>query len=245
MVGRSGSHLLIVDEADDLVVQPLFGTDRQSKYYLNSLVERITSPTVWIVNDPKVLGAPLVRRMALALEFTLPSPAIRERIVARIAVAQKLRFGESEIQQIARIEASPAILENALRAARWTDRSAATACSVAKSVQRALGERPRDGMGDAVNFDPALCVSDVDLTELGEQLINSGSLAWSLLASGPPGTGKSAFARYIARLAGLRVIEKKASDLLDMYVGNTEKRIAKAFEEAADCGAMLIMDEAD
>lgn len=246
LVARSGSHLLVVDEADDLMVRPVLGFERQaSKYYLNSRIERPTSPTVWIVNDPKVLGAPVVRRMGLALEFTVPGPVIRERIVARIAAAQKLSFGELEIGQIARIEASPAIFENALRAARWTDGSAETACSVAKSVQRALGERSRDGMAEAANFDPALCVSDVDLAQLAERLINSGSRAWSLLASGPPGTGKSAFARHVAGLAGLRVIEKKASDLLDMYLGNTEKRIAKAFEEAADCGAMLIMDEAD
>ncbi len=41
------------------------------------------------------------------------------------------------------------------------------------------------------------------------------------------------------------MIEKRASDLLSMWVGGTEKAIAGAFEEAADARAMLILDEAD
>lgn len=245
LVGKSGSHLLIVDEADDLMIRRSFSSDCQSKLYLNSLIERTTSPTVWIVNDRDVLGAPVVRRMGLALEFPLPGPAVRKRIVARIAAVQKLRFADSEIEQIAKIEAAPAVFENALRAARWTSQSAETTCLVANSIQRALGKRPPVAMADAAEFDPELCVSDVDLSALAGRLIKAGASAWSLLASGPPGTGKSAFARYIAKRAGIRVIEKKASDILDMYVGNTEKLIAQAFEEAADSGAMLIMDEAD
>jgi SpoVK/Ycf46/Vps4 family AAA+-type ATPase len=41
------------------------------------------------------------------------------------------------------------------------------------------------------------------------------------------------------------VIEKRASDLLSMWLGQTEQNIAAAFAEAADRRAMLIIDEAD
>ena len=41
------------------------------------------------------------------------------------------------------------------------------------------------------------------------------------------------------------VLYKRASDLLDMYVGATEKSIAAAFAEARDTGAFLVLDEAD
>jgi SpoVK/Ycf46/Vps4 family AAA+-type ATPase len=40
-------------------------------------------------------------------------------------------------------------------------------------------------------------------------------------------------------------MEKRASDLLSAWLGQTEKLIAEAFEEAADRRAMLILDEAD
>lgn len=41
------------------------------------------------------------------------------------------------------------------------------------------------------------------------------------------------------------VLLKRASDLLDMYVGGSEKQIAGAFAEARDREAFLIFDEAD
>jgi SpoVK/Ycf46/Vps4 family AAA+-type ATPase len=57
--------------------------------------------------------------------------------------------------------------------------------------------------------------------------------------------GKSAYARFIAERLGLEAIEKRASDLLSMWVGGTEQNIAGAFAEAADRRAMLVIDEAD
>jgi len=44
---------------------------------------------------------------------------------------------------------------------------------------------------------------------------------------------------------GLPVILKRASDLLDMYLGQTEKHIAAMFREAHEEGAILLLDEAD
>ena len=38
---------------------------------------------------------------------------------------------------------------------------------------------------------------------------------------------------------------RKASDLLDMYVGGSEKNLAAAFSEAKKRGAILLIDEAD
>jgi SpoVK/Ycf46/Vps4 family AAA+-type ATPase len=44
---------------------------------------------------------------------------------------------------------------------------------------------------------------------------------------------------------GMPVLQKRASDLLDPFVGSTEHRIAGAFAEARDTGAFLVLDEAD
>jgi ATPase family associated with various cellular activities (AAA) len=43
---------------------------------------------------------------------------------------------------------------------------------------------------------------------------------FSLCLSGPPGTGKSAFERYLAKRLGLEIMQKRASDLLGMFVGH-------------------------
>ena len=66
-----------------------------------------------------------------------------------------------------------------------------------------------------------------------------------MLASGVPGTGKSAYVRHVAQMMGMEVMERRASDILSKYVGESEKAIARAFEEAADSRSFLIFDEID
>src|ERR1035441_289754 len=43
----------------------------------------------------------------------------------------------------------------------------------------------------------------------------------------------------------MEILEKRFSDLSSMYLGESEKAIAAAFEEAADLRAFLILDEVD
>jgi SpoVK/Ycf46/Vps4 family AAA+-type ATPase len=90
-----------------------------------------------------------------------------------------------------------------------------------------------------------LSAADQDLTQLSDRLVSVGEMAVSFCLYGPPGTGKSAFARHIAARMGLDTIELRASDVLSMWVGDTEQKIAEAFRRAADQKAMLILDEAD
>jgi SpoVK/Ycf46/Vps4 family AAA+-type ATPase len=116
----------------------------------------------------------------------------------------------------------------------------------AASVTKAMGKHlPPKSLVGGTAFDPALSEADTDLCALAKQLCRSKQTALSLCLYGPPGTGKSAYARYVADRLGVEVIEKRASDLLSKWVGDTEKLIAEAFQEAADRRAMLILDEAD
>jgi transitional endoplasmic reticulum ATPase len=62
---------------------------------------------------------------------------------------------------------------------------------------------------------------------------------------GAPGTGKTAFAHHIAEQLGLPLLIKRASDLIDKYVGESEKNIARMFAEAQQQDAILLLDEAD
>ena len=74
---------------------------------------------------------------------------------------------------------------------------------------------------------------------------DSRRLNMNFLFYGPPGTGKSELARYIANELDRELICKRSSDLLDPYVGMTERRISQAFEEAENEEAVLVIDEAD
>ena len=67
----------------------------------------------------------------------------------------------------------------------------------------------------------------------------------NILLSGPPGCGKTEFVRWLGEQLGRKVVVLGASDLKDKYVGETEKRIARAFRDAERDGAVLFFDEVD
>jgi len=90
-----------------------------------------------------------------------------------------------------------------------------------------------------------LSSADVDLVRLAERARTASTKALSFCLSGAAGTGKSAYARYLAEKLDMEVLDKRYSDLSSMYLGESEKVIAAAFEEAADLRAFLILDEAD
>jgi SpoVK/Ycf46/Vps4 family AAA+-type ATPase len=67
----------------------------------------------------------------------------------------------------------------------------------------------------------------------------------NVLLTGVPGTGKTEFVKYLGKSLDCKVMTQMASDLLDMYVGGTEKKIRQAFKEAEEENAILFIDEAD
>lgn len=66
-----------------------------------------------------------------------------------------------------------------------------------------------------------------------------------ILFYGLSGAGKTNLAHYIAESLGKCIITKNASDILGMLVGESEKNIAKAFEEAKKQKKILLFDEVD
>ena len=68
---------------------------------------------------------------------------------------------------------------------------------------------------------------------------------FSICIYGEPGTGKSEYAKYLAHRLGLKIVQKKASDIFGKFVGETEENIALSFKEAKNKKAMIIIDEAD
>ncbi len=67
----------------------------------------------------------------------------------------------------------------------------------------------------------------------------------TLCFHGPPGTGKTALAEYIAQQLHRPLMVRQASDLISKYVGETETNMARMFDEAQGEQAVLLLDEAD
>src|SRR5208282_2047221 len=67
----------------------------------------------------------------------------------------------------------------------------------------------------------------------------------NILLVGPPGTGKTEFVKYLAEQADRELLVKRTSDIISKWLGESEKNIAEAFDEAEQRGAILFLDEAD
>jgi len=65
------------------------------------------------------------------------------------------------------------------------------------------------------------------------------------LFHGPPGTGKTLAARVLARTSGLDLYRVDLSQVVNKYIGETEKNLGRLFEEARSANALLFFDEAD
>ena len=244
-------ELLLFDEAEDLFLrtgQPGNGPVA-SRVFMHRLLEQGTVPVIWTANDIGALGPAVLRRMTLCLELKVPDVATRARLWRGMGETAGILLTDADAARLARlVPVAPAVASSALRAARLAGGGADTARLAAEGVARAVagGHLPPPEPEPDADYNPALVNADRDLAELATCLGRPGATrAVSFLLSGPPGTGKTAWARHLAGCLGLEVMQKRASDLLDPYVGGTEQRIAAAFAEAREAGAFLLFDEAD
>ena len=67
----------------------------------------------------------------------------------------------------------------------------------------------------------------------------------SVLMSGPPGTGKTMTAQVLASRLGLELYKVDLSQIVDKYIGETEKRLRQVFDQAEKSNMILFFDEAD
>lgn len=67
----------------------------------------------------------------------------------------------------------------------------------------------------------------------------------SALFSGPPGTGKTMAVHVMAGILGLELFKVDLSQVVDKYIGETEKRLDEIFRKAEQSNMILFFDEAD
>ena len=67
----------------------------------------------------------------------------------------------------------------------------------------------------------------------------------NILFYGAPGTGKTELVKHIARSLNRKLVIKRASEILNCFVGGTEQNIREMFREAEEKKAILFLDEAD
>lgn len=249
-----GNSLILFDEMEDLfpgLDNGPFGLSLRrsgSKVHVNRLLENNPIPTLWTTNNIRDCDPAFLRRISFTLELRTPPVSVRSHIWEKLAKHHQVALPKYLCLELAQsMEDAPALADSALRAARITRGGADDVKLAASAISRAVrgGHTPLVAPS-SVRFEPELANADHDLALITERFVVCGPAnTGGLCLSGPPGTGKSAFARYLADRMQMPVLERRASDLLDRYVGGSERNIADAFAEARDTSAFLVFDEAD
>lgn len=236
---------LLLDEGEDIFSSL---ETRTSKVEINNLLENNEVPVIWTTNKIHRMDPAYIRRFTLAVCFDKPPVEMRQKIWNKYLSANKITYTKGDTLALAKkYEVQPSMIAGAAQAARMAKGGLPTVQEHLSFMIQALngGRKNPEEEKTNIRFYPALIHADMDLQALTTQLTRLGRLNFSLCLYGASGTGKSAYARYLADKLGLEVVQRRASDLISCYVGETEQNIAKAFAQAREDKSMLIFDEAD
>jgi hypothetical protein len=223
----------------------------------------LTTRGEWRDDARRIAGAQVV-------EIDLPAASEQLALWQRALPPSVPRDPEVEPRAIvARYRLTPGdILEAGAEAIRRADLRGPDARVTLDDVEQAVRGRLRHRLGDVAELMTTplgwndLVVSD-NVAALILELLSSiryqgqvmekwgfgkklaSGRAVSALFSGPPGTGKTMVATLIAKDLGLELFRVDLSRVVSKWVGETEKNLGRAFDEAKHSQAVLLFDEAD
>ena len=245
---NTGGNCIIFDEIEEVFDFNPFVRRSESKGYLNRLLEESFGSTTvfWLCNDTDFNPA-FKRRFDYVLKMDTPPKSVRKKILSNELT--NLNVSETFVDKLSEYKTlTPAIINKACKVAHISKDCSLTTEEVLEHTlsnyltlmgDRKIKRERKKGFTYSVDY----LNTNVDIKRLVEGIKNFGCA--SLLLSGSPGCGKSGFASYLAEMIERPLIRQKASDLLDMYVGGTEKRIRNMFNDALADDAVLLLDEAD
>jgi len=253
---KSPKQCLLFDEIEDLFEGDIFssfiGRSRSSskvvKGWFNQLLENNAVPTFWLSNNITDMDKAFLRRFDLVMELSIPPRSTREQILTESL--QHTDVSKTWVENMAQLEQlPPAVISRAARVSdiigeSSPDKVEAHLENIIGNTLKAMGHKYQVSNSHTTHFyDPSLINTSAPLNKITNGLNTSGS--GRLCLFGPPGTGKSAYAKYLAKTLDKPLIAKRASDIIDCYVGGTEKNIARMFAGAKAEQGVLLLDEAD
>jgi replication-associated recombination protein RarA len=259
-------EVLIIDEADSILNTKTRydGHDLIDKAWLNIFLDAAPCTIIWISNTLGFSHDSARRRFAYSIRFGSLSAKARRMAWSSVLSAST---GPELV--------SPRFIQDASRRFEVNTAGIAQAVAVYHSIdpegslpeperERVLtrllanhqellsGSKPLPPLSVADAYDPSVLNTDVPpeailgaVDAFYARRLPGDRFSMNLLFHGLPGTGKTEFARYLADTLDRELIQKRASDLLSMWVGGTEKAIAGAFTQAEESDAILLLDEAD
>lgn len=251
--------LLLFDEIEDIFGGYLGSVDNyfsrfeeqtNSKAWINRTLENNDVPTIWLSNNKDCLDPAFIRRFDLTFELPVPPRRQREDMLRKhcnglLDNTSITRMAESE-------QLSPAIVTRATAVVRSIQPELVTTLTSSALEQLINNTLIAQGHKEIPFSKPSVlphCYSldlvntESNLHGIAEGIRTSGNA--SLCFYGPSGTGKTAYAHWLAHYLDTPLHVRKSSDLLSKYVGEMEQNLAHAFREAEQNQAILLLDEVD
>ena len=271
--GKSG--IMMVDEADELLRGSscgfsIFGFETSGgksteKGVMNSILDEMKMPAIWISNAPaNAMDESVRRRFDYSICFEKMNTAQRVNIWKNLVKKNKLEslIPDDKIEILAsKYETSAGgistVLDNVRRMSTGKEKVEDLIAKLMKPHCQLMG------ITEGNRFLPAKGYSLDGLNIKGkiglERIVKSARNYYdadfnadsedkprmNLLMFGPPGTGKTEFVKYLGKELDRKVLVVKGSDILSKWVGGTEENIASAFRRAESEHAILFFDEID
>jgi len=245
--------VLLVDEADVLL-------NHLEKGILNQMLEDMRLPVIWVSNSLFWMQRSTMRRFSCSIEFKANTPSMRQKLWEHVVEKHnaKSTFTTERIKELAeKYDVAPGGIELAVANEMMfvnNGKQEQVAEFVLKQHTELLGLRNeyKNTQTRALKYDESILnvkgiENAINAAKSYAELLKDKKTEsnCTMLLYGAPGTGKTEFARYLARISGLPFKEISYGKISSMWVGETEKKLAAAFEDASEEGALLFIDEAD
>lgn len=244
----TNNSIILYDEAEDFFVSDKLG--ECSKDSINNCLENNKRPVIWTTNRLDVMQESFFRRFTYCLEMSDLPHSVYCNIVKGIFKKEDVELKDTLLSTCAKNNISFGVITKALKNYKYSKtedldyiREDILSTVKAQSYGNFIEKKVKFNRG--IDFDYRLLNTSDDLKTFCENIKCVNRLDFSLLLYGVSGGGKDYYAEYLADELGLEILKKKASDLESMYVGETEKNIAKAFKDALDNKAILLISEGD
>ena len=247
----------------------LFGFDTGGKStekgVMNTILDEMKLPAVWISNAPAgAMDESVRRRFDYSICFEHLNNAQRIAIWKNQVAKHGLEalIPEAKIAEFAtKYETSAGgistVLENVKRMAPASEKVNELVATLMKPHCKLMGVKDakaflpaKDYSLDGLNIKSKVTLDRI--VKAARNYLDAGFSAaaedkprMNILLFGPPGTGKTEFVKYLGKTLDRKVVVMKGSDILGMYVGESEKNIARAFRRAEAEHAILFFDEVD
>lgn len=249
VLSKMANSCILFDEAEDVMNRGFGEYGSASKGYLNQLLDETPVPVFWTTNNIYNVDAAFLRRMTYSIEFKKLPDDIRLNIWQKAIRKNNLKVDKAKLIELNQnYEIPPSLIINAISSTKLIGGDQNDFEIFVENTAKVVNKKKlvkKENKFKVQDYDYRLVNADLDIKSLTEKIKASGKLNFSMCLFGEPGTGKSLYARYLANELGIEFIMKRASDLMSPYIGETEQNIAKAFSEAKDKNAMLIIDEVD